>query len=86
MAAQQLQAGIRPQAPHQAFVTSLSTCNMRAGGKDERKEPAYGADVLRLWVASVDYTSDVMIGPGIIKQVRGQWSRQSASCHNQAVS
>jgi len=39
------------------------------GGKDERKEPPYGADVLRLWVASVDYTSDVMIGPGIIKQV-----------------
>lgn len=39
------------------------------GGKDERKDPAYGADVLRLWVASVDYTSDVMIGSGIIKQV-----------------
>ena len=28
-----------------------------------------GADVLRLWVASVDYTGDVMIGPGIMRQV-----------------
>ena len=27
------------------------------GGKDEKKDPAYGADVLRLWVSSVDYTS-----------------------------
>ncbi|KAL6754613.1 tRNA synthetases class I-domain-containing protein [Haematococcus lacustris] len=39
------------------------------GGKDERKDPPYGADVLRMWVASVDFTSDVMIGPGILKQV-----------------
>ncbi|MCK9536649.1 MAG: isoleucine--tRNA ligase, partial [Bacilli bacterium] len=28
----------------------------------------YGADVLRLWVASVDYTSDVRISPPILKQ------------------
>lgn len=26
------------------------------GGKDKNKEPPYGADVLRLWVASVDYS------------------------------
>ncbi|KIY94917.1 isoleucyl-tRNA synthetase [Monoraphidium neglectum] len=39
------------------------------GGKDAKKDPAYGADVLRLWVASVDYSNDVMIGPGILKQV-----------------
>ena len=26
------------------------------GGKDQKKEPPLGADVLRLWVASVDYT------------------------------
>ncbi|KAJ9521483.1 hypothetical protein QJQ45_008884 [Haematococcus lacustris] len=32
------------------------------GGKDERKDPPYGADVLRMWVASVDFTSDVMVG------------------------
>ncbi|KAK3284624.1 hypothetical protein CYMTET_7727 [Cymbomonas tetramitiformis] len=38
------------------------------GGKNEKKDPAYGADVLRLWVASVDYTSDVLIGTNLIKQ------------------
>lgn len=29
----------------------------------------YGADVLRLWVASVDYTNDVKIGENIIQQL-----------------
>jgi isoleucyl-tRNA synthetase len=38
------------------------------GGKNQKLEPAYGADVLRLWVASVDYSGDVNIGPNIIKQ------------------
>lgn len=31
------------------------------GGKDAKQQPPYGADVLRLWVASVDYTSDVAV-------------------------
>jgi isoleucyl-tRNA synthetase len=39
------------------------------GGKNEKQEPAYGADVLRLWVSSVDYSSDVPLGPGIVKQL-----------------
>ena len=39
------------------------------GGADAKAQPPYGADVLRLWVASVDYTGDVMIGPGIMRQV-----------------
>jgi isoleucyl-tRNA synthetase len=39
------------------------------GGSNERQEPAYGADVLRLWVASVDYAVDVSIGSNILKQV-----------------
>ncbi len=39
------------------------------GGKDKKQEPAYGADVLRLWVASVDYTSDVPIGKTILSQM-----------------
>ncbi|GAX74373.1 hypothetical protein CEUSTIGMA_g1821.t1 [Chlamydomonas eustigma] len=38
------------------------------GGKDQKKDPPFGADVLRLWVASADYSSDIMIGPGILKQ------------------
>ncbi|KAF2289179.1 hypothetical protein GH714_029242 [Hevea brasiliensis] len=39
------------------------------GGKNAGEAPAYGADVLRLWVSSVDYTGDVMIGPQSLKQM-----------------
>jgi len=39
------------------------------GGKNQQQEPAYGADVLRLWVSSVDYSSDVPIGKNILKQL-----------------
>lgn len=41
---------------------------MVEGGKDQKKEPGGGADALRLWVASVDYTSDVSIGPTVLAQ------------------
>ncbi|GFP83460.1 isoleucine--tRNA ligase [Phtheirospermum japonicum] len=37
------------------------------GGKDQKD--GFGADVLRLWVSSVDYTSDVMIGPSVLRQM-----------------
>ncbi|XP_020689595.1 isoleucine--tRNA ligase, chloroplastic/mitochondrial-like isoform X3 [Dendrobium catenatum] len=39
-----------------------------SGGKN-KDEPSYGADVLRLWVSSVDYTGDVLIGPQILRQM-----------------
>ncbi|MDJ0675376.1 MAG: isoleucine--tRNA ligase [Calothrix sp. MO_167.B42] len=39
------------------------------GGKNQKQEPPYGADVLRLWVSSVDYTSDVPLGMNILKQM-----------------
>lgn len=39
------------------------------GGKNHQQEPPYGADVLRLWVSSVDYSSDVLIGQNILKQM-----------------
>lgn len=39
------------------------------GGKNQKDEPPYGADVLRLWVSSVDYSSDVLIGKNIIRQL-----------------
>jgi len=45
------------------------------GGNNQKVEPAYGVDVLRLWVSSVDYSGDVRIGKNIIKQlndVRGK--------------
>jgi isoleucyl-tRNA synthetase len=39
------------------------------GGKNQKQQPAYGADILRLWVASVDYSNDVNIGPTIVGQL-----------------
>ena len=39
------------------------------GGNNKKQEPAYGADVLRLWVSSVDYSSDVPVGQNILKQL-----------------
>ena len=35
----------------------------------------YGADILRLWVASVDYQQDVRIGENLIKQVADQYRK-----------
>ena len=39
------------------------------GGKNQKEALGYGVDVLRLWVSSVDYSGDVMIGPQIINQM-----------------
>ncbi|OAX32892.1 isoleucyl-tRNA synthetase [Rhizopogon vinicolor AM-OR11-026] len=38
------------------------------GGKDKKKEPAYGADVLRLWAATIEYWRDTSIGPTVLAQ------------------
>lgn len=39
------------------------------GGKNPKQDPPYGADVLRLWASSVDYSSDVPLGKNILKQM-----------------
>ncbi len=39
------------------------------GGKNQKEEPPYGADVLRLWVSSVDYFSDMRLGKTALKQM-----------------
>ena len=39
------------------------------GGENQKENPAYGADTLRLWVSGVDYSTDVCVGKNIIKQV-----------------
>ncbi|NET37900.1 MAG: isoleucine--tRNA ligase [Cyanothece sp. SIO1E1] len=39
------------------------------GGKNQKQDPPYGADVLRLWVSSVDYSSDVPLGKTILEQM-----------------
>ena len=38
------------------------------GGHDLKALPPLGADVLRLWVSSVNHVADVCIGPTIMKQ------------------
>lgn len=45
------------------------------GGKDQKQSPGYGADVLRLWVSSVDYTGDVMIGPQVLRQMSDMYRK-----------
>ena len=40
-----------------------------------QEEPTYGADVLRLWVSSVDYTGDVLIGPQILRQMSDMYRK-----------
>ena len=43
--------------------------NIIISGGSNKTDPAYGADVLRLWVSSVDYSVDVPIGSNILKQL-----------------
>jgi isoleucyl-tRNA synthetase len=39
------------------------------GGANQKQDPPYGADVLRLWVSSVDYSDDMRLGHGNLKQM-----------------
>lgn len=41
----------------------------KAGKTKQVKVPAYGADVLRYWVATTDYSGDVSVGPTVIGKV-----------------
>ena len=41
----------------------------KTGKEKSAKFDPYGADVLRLWVSSVDYSSDVRVGSNIVKQL-----------------
>eukprot|EP00658_Telonema_sp_P-2_P049230 TRINITY_DN37430_c0_g1_i1.p1 TRINITY_DN37430_c0_g1~~TRINITY_DN37430_c0_g1_i1.p1 ORF type:complete len:149 (-),score=49.45 TRINITY_DN37430_c0_g1_i1:87-533(-) len=36
------------------------------GGTNKKQDPAYGADVMRWWVASTDYTRDVIVGKNVL--------------------
>jgi isoleucyl-tRNA synthetase len=45
------------------------------GGADQKKNPAFGADTLRLWVSGVDYAGDVCVGDNIIKQVSDMYRK-----------
>ncbi|KAG8947207.1 isoleucine-tRNA ligase [Tulasnella sp. 424] len=47
------------------IISPLTIIN---GGQNKKKDPAYGADLLRLWAASVEYGRDVSIGPKVLAQ------------------
>uniref|UniRef100_A0A0G4HKH4 isoleucine--tRNA ligase n=1 Tax=Chromera velia CCMP2878 TaxID=1169474 RepID=A0A0G4HKH4_9ALVE len=50
------------------------------GGGGALGFPGYGADVLRLWVASVDFSGDVLIGKALIQQVFENYRRIRNTC------
>jgi len=45
------------------------------GGSNQKEDPAFGADTLRLWVSGVDYSGDVCLGNNIMKQVSESYRR-----------
>lgn len=57
------------QKMSKSIGNTLEPALITQGGKDKKKNPAYGSDVLRLWVANCEYTRDVTIGPSIISVI-----------------
>jgi isoleucyl-tRNA synthetase len=76
--------GTRGRAPYAAVVTHGFTLdeNGQKMSKSlgntvapEQVVKEYGADILRLWVATTDYTEDQRIGPNILKSVAESYRR-----------
>jgi isoleucyl-tRNA synthetase len=76
--------GTRGRAPYEAILTHGFT--MDAGGRKMSKSEGnvinpldvmktYGADILRLWALSVDFTEDHRIGDEILKGVADQYRK-----------
>ena len=76
--------GTRGRAPYHGVLTHGFTLDekgtkmSKSVGNTTSPEQVinqYGADILRLWVAQADYTSDLRIGPEIIKNVADSYRR-----------
>uniref|UniRef100_UPI002FDEC7CC class I tRNA ligase family protein n=1 Tax=Rubrimonas sp. TaxID=2036015 RepID=UPI002FDEC7CC len=76
--------GTRGRAPYKALVTHGFTLDengqkmSKSVGNTVAPEQVvkeYGADILRLWVATADYTEDQRIGPNILKSVADSYRR-----------
>ncbi|KAI5452982.1 isoleucine-tRNA ligase [Naganishia albida] len=50
------------QKMSKSLGNGLTPMEVIHGGKDKKKLPSYGTDIMRLWAAQVDYTRDVAIG------------------------
>ncbi|KAG6885563.1 hypothetical protein C0993_012806 [Termitomyces sp. T159_Od127] len=51
------------------YASVYAPCSGLTLWQDSRREPAYGADVLRLWAATVEYWRDMSIGPTVLAQI-----------------
>ena len=76
--------GTMGRAPYRAVVTHGFTLDERGQKMSksvgnivppQQVVDQYGADILRLWVAQVDYTADHRIGPEILKGVADSYRR-----------
>jgi isoleucyl-tRNA synthetase len=76
--------GTRGRAPYEAVLTHGFTLDEQGrkmskslGNVISPQEVVtqYGADILRLWVVSTDYTGDQRIGPDILKQTADMYRR-----------
>eukprot|EP01037_Dinobryon_pediforme_P024032 gene24032-25677_t len=45
------------------------------GGPNQKEHPPYGADTLRMWVSSVDYSGDVCVGSNIMRQISDNYRK-----------
>jgi len=72
------------RAPYRTVLTHGWTLD-EAGEKESKSKgnitspievmKTLGADIIRLWVASVDYTDDVMVGPHVIEQAADSYRK-----------
>ncbi len=76
--------GTKGRAPYRNVVTHGFTLDAKGNKMSkslgntivpEKIVQQYGADILRLWVAQTDYTSDQRIGPEILKGVADSYRR-----------
>ena len=57
-----------PHSTDNSLPTTALIRYVRNFSQNLKQQPAYGTDLLRVWVASVDSTRDVLIGPAILAQ------------------
>lgn len=84
-----ISVAVRGKAPYKRVMTHGFVTDQETGGKlskskeDKKKKPTdashyynqYGADIVRLWVSSVDWQNDVPFGEDLFQQIREPYRR-----------
>lgn len=84
-----ISVAVRGKAPYKRVMTHGFVTDQETGGKlskskeDKKKKPTdashyynkYGADIVRLWVSSVDWQNDVPFGEDLFGQIREPYRR-----------